>query len=164
MATHASVLAVVLFALAAATSSEPVRAQTRTCSASDFQSCSSCLQLEPAIDLKQPNAGEYYRGAEWNGLFAAYVLNCPLVAARLLRAGANPSSGGTSGSMIFTVSSKWPHNNKKTNEAWAALLFAAGASINQRLNWREGKSTADLLAIEQSFSPDYFELFALFQR
>ncbi len=138
-------------------------AQGGSCSTSDFQSCKSCEQLEAAVDLKQPTAGDYYRGAEWNGLFSAYVLNCPIIAARLIRAGANPSSGGSSGSMILTVASKWPHNNKKINDVWAALLLAAGANMDSPLKWRENKSTKDVLAEESWYKPDYFDLFVLFQ-
>lgn len=133
------------------------------CSTSDFQLCKTCAQLEMAVDLKQPTAGDYYRGAEWNGLFAAYHLNCPAIAAKLIKAGANPSSGGTMGSMIVTVANKWPHNNKKINEAWAALLLTAGARMDTPLQWRDGKSTKAVLVEETWYKPDYFDLFILFQ-
>lgn len=139
-------------------------AQSRACSPSDFQSCKSCAQLEAAIDLKNPNAGDYYRGAEWNGLYAAYVLNCQVIAAKLIKVGANPSSGGTSGSMIMTVAGKWPHNNKKINKAWASLLLASGADIDSPLNWRDRKSTREVLAEESWYKPEYNDLFSLFQR
>jgi hypothetical protein len=136
----------------------------RYCSTSDFQACKSCRELEESVDLKQPSTGDYYRGAEWNGLFSAYVLNCPVIAAKLIRAGASPSSGGSSGSMILTVASKWPHNNKKVNDSWAALLFAAGANMEAPLKWREGRSTKAILAEESWYKPDYFDLFMLFQQ
>jgi len=145
-------------------SSQGAWAQGGSCSTSDFQSCKNCAQLQAAVDLKQPTAGDYFRGAEWNGLFSAYVLNCPVIAAKLLKAGASPSSGGSSGSMILTVASKWPHNNKKINDAWAALLLTAGASIESPLKFREGKSTKAVLAEEPWYKPDYFDLFVLFQQ
>ena len=69
-------------------------AQERTCSSSDFQSCKNCAQLGSAVDLKHPTAGDYLRGAEWNGLYSAYVLNCPVIGAKLIKAGANPSAAG----------------------------------------------------------------------
>src|SRR3982074_428139 len=84
-------------------SASPAWAQAKFCSSSDFQACKSCKQLEAAVDLKQPNAGDYYSGEEWNGLYAAYFLNCPIIAAKLIKVGANPSSGGDFGSMIMTV-------------------------------------------------------------
>lgn len=139
-------------------------AETRICSTSNFQACKNCGQLEAAVDYRQPSAGDYYRGAEWNGLFAAYVLNCPVIAAKLIKAGANPSSGGSSGSMILTVASKWPHNNKKINDAWAALLYTAGANMNTKLAWRDGKNTKEILSEENWYKPDYFDLFVLFQK
>ncbi len=139
-------------------------AESGSCSALDFQACKSCGQLEAAVDYKQPSAGDYYRGAEWNGIFAAYVLNCPVIAAKLIKAGANPSSGGSSGSMILTVASKWPHDNKKINEAWAALLFTAGANMGTKLAWRDGRNTKEVLTEESWYKPDYFDLFVLFQK
>ncbi len=139
-------------------------AQGGSCSSSDFQSCKNCVQLESAVDLTQPTTGDYFRGAAWNGLFSAYVLNCPVIAAKLIKAGANPSSGGLSGSMILTVANKWPHENKKINDAWAALLLVAGASTDSRLKWRDNKSTKDILAEESWHKPDYFDLFVLFQK
>ena len=135
-----------------------------SCSISDFQSCKTCAQLEAAVDLKQPTAGDYYRGAEWNGLFSAYRLNCPIIAAKLIKAGASPSSGGSSGSMILTVASKWPHDDKKINDAWAALLLSAGANMNAPLKWREGRSTKEVLAEESWYKPDYFDLYILFDQ
>lgn len=138
-------------------------AQNRFCSASDFQSCKSCTQLDSAIDLKNPDAGDYYRGAEWNGLYTAYILNCQKVATKLLKAGANPSSGGSSGSMILTVADKWPHKNKKINEAWASLLLASGANVNMPLNWRDGQNTKQLLKEETWYNPSYPDLLSLFE-
>lgn len=136
----------------------------RRCSAEDFQACRSCPQLSAAIDLKSPMVGDYYRGAEWNGLFAAYVLNCPMVGARLIRAGADPAIGGANGSMILTVASKWPHNNRQINEAWAAMLLAAGASMATPLPSQSGKSTSQMLLDEAWAKPDYVDLLTAFQR
>src|SRR5260221_604652 len=157
-AYHSALLLTLLFCISIAC------AQGAYCSKTDFQSCKSCIQLEAAIDLKNPDAGDYFRGAEWNGLFSAYFLNCPIVAAKLISAGANPSSGGSSGSMILTVASKWPHNNKKINAAWAALLLVGGANMNSPLNWQGKQSTKALLAGELSYKRDYFDLFILFQK
>jgi len=146
------------------TNASPTWAQARICTSSDFQACKSCAQLEAAVDLKQPNAGDYYRGAEWNGLYTAYVLNCPIIAAKLIKAGANPSSGGLFGSMIMTVADKWPHNNKRVNDAWAALLFVSGVGLNTPLNEGEKKSTKEILVEESSYKPAYPDLLNLFQR
>jgi hypothetical protein len=137
---------------------------TRQCSVEDFQACRSCPQLEAAIDLTQPSAGDYYRGAHWNGLYAAYVLNCPMIGAKLIHAGADPAIGGTNGSMILTVSSKWPHNSRKINEAWAAMLLASGANMGTALPSQNGQNTSQLLPEATWFKPDYFDLLAAFQR
>lgn len=133
------------------------------CSSGDFQKCKTCSQLETAIDWKKPKTGDYYRGVEWNYLFTAYYLNCPVIGAKLIKAGANPSSGGSSGSMIMTVAGKWPHNNKKVNDAWAAILLAGGANMKTRLEFRDG-NTRSVLKEDSWYKPDYQDLFALFDK
>lgn len=142
----------------------PIDAQERSCSSSDFQSCKSCTELESAIDLKRPYLGDYYRGALWNGLFTAYVLNCPVIGAKLIAAGVNPASGGSWGSMVMTVSSKWPHDDKKINEAWAALLLASKVSIYSRIREMKNKNTKIILQEQSWYEPDYFDIFMLFQK
>lgn len=146
------------------TSAALAEGTARRCSAEDFQACRSCAQLNAAVDLKSPMAGNYYRGAEWNGLFAAYVLNCPMVGALLIRAGADPAIGGTNGSMILTVAGKWPHNNRQINEAWAAMLLAAGASMVTPLPSQSGKSTSQMLLDDSWAKPDYSDLLTAFRR
>ena len=121
-----------------------------------------CSELEAAVDYEVPSAGDYYRGADWNGLYASYVANCPLIAAKLIKAGADPSSGGLMGSMIMSVSAKWPHDDESINQTWAALLLAAGASIDIPLNRMDG-TTKDLLARESWYEPDYPQFLALFR-
>ncbi|MGQ8453212.1 hypothetical protein ACUTFJ_26990 [Klebsiella pneumoniae] len=69
------------------------------CNKDNFNACKTCEQLSKAIDLKEPNRGDYYKGALWNGLYASYVINCPVVAEKLLSNGAIPSYGGYMGSM-----------------------------------------------------------------
>ena len=66
--------------------------------------------------------------------------------------------------MILTVASKWPHDDKKINDAWAALLLSAGANMNAPLKWREGRSTKEVLAEESWYKPDYFDLYILFDQ
>ena len=135
-----------------------------SCSTSNFQSCKTCAQLEAAVDLKQPTLEDYYRGAEWNGLFSAYFLNCPIIALKLIKAGASHSSGGSSGSMILTVASKWPHDDKKINDTWAALLLAAGANMDVPLKWHEGRSIREIMVEESWYKPGYFDIYILFDQ
>ena len=97
--------------------------ETGKCDLKDLQRCNSCGALERAVNLKQPDIGEYYRGAYWNGLYAAYRLNCQKVAIKLLDNNANPNLGGSSGSMLVSISGAWPHNNKEINKQWMDMLF-----------------------------------------
>lgn len=136
----------------------------QACSTSDFQSCKTCGQLEAAVDLKKPESGDYYRGAQWNGLFSAYVLNCPIIGAKLIKAGANPVSGGTNGSMIMTVANKWPHNNKKINDNWAAILLVGNASMDKFIKERDHMSTRKIVKEDSSYKPDYFDIYTLFEK
>ncbi len=138
-------------------------AADRVCSTADFQACKTCSQLEAAVDYQNPSAGDYYRGADWNGLYAAYVANCPLIATKLIRAGADPSSGGLMGSMIMSVADKWPHDDVSINETWAALLLLAGASVDAPLDRMDG-TTKEVLARESWYVPDYPNLLVLFQK
>lgn len=138
-------------------------AQENRCSSDNFQGCSSCQALEAAVDYKDPNKGDYYRGALWNGLFAAYRLNCPLVGYRLIDSGATVVNGGLYGSMILTVSSKWPHEDKKINESWAAMLLLKGAKLGSYYNAPKYMNSKDAVA-EYSFEPDYFDIYALFDK
>lgn len=155
-ATFCTALTIPLFALSLC-----AEAQDRSCAASDFQACKTCDQLESAVDLEQPNLGDYYRGAQWNGLFAAYRPNCPIIGVALIAAGTNPASGGLFGSMIISVSGNWPHDDKKVNEAWAAMLLLTGAVTDTRIGERQNKTTSDLLS-ESGITlenPDIYELF-----
>ena len=151
-------LTVLLFAL-----SPCAEAQDSSCAPSDFQACKTCDELESAVDLKRPNLGDYYRGAQWNGLFAAYKLNCPIVGVALIAAGANPASGGLFGSMIISVSGNWPHDDKKVNEAWAAMLLLAGVVTDTRISERQNNSTKDLL-LESGITLEYPDIYELFDR
>lgn len=137
--------------------------QPRQCSISDFQACKSCLELAAAVDYKRPGAGEYYRGMRWNGLFSAYVLNCPVIAAKLLKAGANPVDGGESGSMILSVVGKWPHDNQQINEHWVALIATAGAKLDDKLPFGNIAPTTRAFMKQQAwYEPGYFQLLMLF--
>lgn len=92
------------------------------CDFRDLQRCNSCDELQTIIDPKNPDDGEYYRGAYWNGLYAAYRLNCQAAAKTLLDNKANPNLGGASGSLLYSVASSWPHKDEKINKQWANLL------------------------------------------
>ena len=94
-----------------------------TCSLGDLQRCTSCKALDKTINLKQPDQGEYYRGAYWNGLYAAYVMNCQSVARKLLDNNANPNLGGSFGSFLATVANNWPHKKETINQQWSKLLL-----------------------------------------
>lgn len=100
------------------------------CDKNNFDKCKTCDQLQKAIDIKDPDFGDYYRGALWNGLYAAYVRNCPVVAEKLLSSGATPSLGGYLGSMGGVITQKWPHNDESINLAWADLLIKHGFGIS----------------------------------
>ena len=75
----------------------------------DFRgaNCCSCQDLAKAVERKDPNEGGYLSGAQWNGLYSAYALNCPSIFEGLLKRGADPNTGGIEGSMIYTISSQF---------------------------------------------------------
>ena len=109
------------------------------CDILDLQRCSSCAALAQTIDPQQPDLGEYYRGAYWNGLYAAYKLNCQSVAKTLLDHQANPNLGGTLGSLFFIVAKAWPHNNHAINRQWLELLLHYQIDLDWKNPWT-GKS------------------------
>lgn len=115
------------------------------CSESDFQACRSCESLEKAVNYSEPSLGDYYKGAEWNGLYSAYVLNCQAIGRKLLEAGASPEIGGSYGSMLYSVSSKWPHNDVRINKAWAKMLLEFEPDISKSLPGANSQSTAELM-------------------
>ncbi len=132
----------------------------RVCNVSDLQACKSCAVLETVLVDASPNAGEYYHAAQWNGLYAAYIQNCISVAEKLLNRGADPNLGGSSGSMVISVSKKWPHYNKNVNREWALLLLKYGASASNAV-LAENK-TPDEIQSDYNFIPDYPDVWALF--
>lgn len=135
---------------------------SRLCNVGDLQACRSCDALVKAVAKSHPNDGEYYRGARWNGLYAAYVHDCIAVGKDLLERGANPNWGGASGSMIISVSNKWPHGDKAINQKWASLILKHGAS-GKRLVPEENKTPNELLK-DYKGVPDYPDIWALFHR
>lgn len=130
-----------------------VSATALACSADELQSCKTCPEIAAAVQGKDPNAGDYYRGALWNPLFAAYVRNCQSLGRALLAAGANPSFGGQQSSMILTVSNRWPHNNETVNRQWAAMLAKSGANVDASLPFTE--TTARAIVAGGDVSVDY---------
>ncbi len=138
--------------------------QASECSAQDFQGCKTCDELENAIDYRQPDAGDYYRGAQWNGLFASYVNNCPLIAGRLIHEGANPASGGPQGSMILAVASKWPHDDEEINTVFAAILLASGIDEKTKVDAPQNYSTKKTLKKNSWIEVDYDSILNLFDR
>lgn len=92
------------------------------CDLHDLQRCTSCGGLSKTVDLAEPDQGEYYRGAYWNGLYAAFRLNCPAVGKKLLENHANPNLGGVGGSFLASLLSSWPHNNETINKQWVDIL------------------------------------------
>jgi hypothetical protein len=124
---------VLFFALLLSTAAE--RAYAHPCSLSDLQSCSSCPAVSKVLDLKNPDSGEFYRGAFWNGLFAAYRLNCLELAQDLLKHGANPNLGGVSGSFLATIVQAWPHNSEAINAKWAKLVCGFRVDANWKNPW-----------------------------
>ena len=117
------------------------QANERNCSVTDFQSCKTCDELNDAIDIEQPNYGDYYRGAHWNGLFTAYRHDCRVIGAKLLDYGAFPASGGSGGSMIYTIANKWPHRNIEVNLVWAKMLKQYDAAKSDKLLSQPTKDT-----------------------
>ncbi len=136
-------------------SEEPIE-----CYPGNFQACKSCKALAAVTSKADPNDGEYFHAAQWNGLYAAYVHNCLAVAEDLLRRGADPSTGGALGSMILTVVDKWPHNNKRVNEKWVALLKKYKANPKKKVG-PEDASPIGLMAMFHE-KPDYPDLWAKF--
>ena len=129
---------------------------SRDCSLNDFQACKSCGDLQRAIDLNRPDFGDFYRGALWNGLFSAYVNNCPKIAEQLIENDASPVSGGSGGSMILTIANKWPHNNIEVNLRWAAMLKKNGVNIYTPLIFQGfGYNTVEVM--ENHSSETYYK-------
>lgn len=100
------------------------------CDSNNFDQCKTCEQLDKAVVLSEPDKGDYYRGAFWNGLYASYVLNCQGVAKKLLDSGATPSLGGSNYALPVVVSRKWPHENKSINEEWKNLLLKYNVKLD----------------------------------
>ena len=120
--TGLTIRALFLFLLLGTTACNAGSSSAEKCDLLDLQRCASCTALANTINAKTPDQGEYYRGAYWNGLYAAYKLNCQDVGKTLLDNGANPNLGGTSGSFLASLVSAWPHNNEKINQQWAGLV------------------------------------------
>lgn len=139
----------VVFALACLA----VSSRAMACSTDDLQSCKTCPEIAAAVQGKDPNAGDYYRGAFWNPLFAAYVHNCQPLARTLLAAGANPSFGGQQSSMALTIANRWPHDNEAVNKQWAAMLAKSGASVDVKLPYTD--TTARAIVAGGDASIDY---------
>ncbi|HBT7661924.1 TPA: hypothetical protein MCW73_001441 [Klebsiella pneumoniae] len=122
-------------------------ASSLQCNKDNFNACKTCEQLSKAIDLKEPNRGDYYRGALWNGLYTSYVINCPVVAEKLLSHGAIPSYGGYMGAMGAVLTGKWPHNNESINLSWADLLIKHGLDVNKHTG--DYKSATEVWAVNE---------------
>lgn len=133
---------------------------SRQCSTNDLQACRTCDAITKATEKHDPNDGEYLHAAQWNGLYAAYVHGCMSTAENLLKRGANPNWGGALGSMLISVSNKWPHNDKTINQKWAALLLKYGASKKQIVPI-ENKTPTELLE-EYERMPEYPDIWAIF--
>ncbi|AVK37893.1 hypothetical protein [Morganella morganii] len=129
------------------------------CDKNNFDQCKTCDQLSKAVDLSEPDRGDYYRGALWNGLYASYVRNCPAVAEKLLEHGATPSLGGANAALPVVVSGKWPHDNKKINEDWLALLIKYKVNINHIPNERRSSYEIYLNNKELIEYPDIWQKF-----
>jgi hypothetical protein len=100
------------------------------CNKDNFDQCKTCDELSKAVDIKQPDSGDYFRGALWNGLYASYVRNCPAVAEKLLSGGASASLGGPRGSMGAAIVGKWPHDEESVNMFWAEMLIKHGFGVS----------------------------------
>lgn len=130
-----------------------IGSQASACTTDNLQACKACPEIAAAAKGQDPNAGDYYRGAFWNLLFAAYVHNCQPLGQALLAAGANPSFGGQQSSMVLTVSNRWPHDSETVNKQWAAMLAKAGASVDVKLPYTE--TTAREIVTGGDASVDY---------
>ncbi len=134
----------------------------RGCSVDDLQACKTCSSLAMVVAKTEPDNGEYLHGAQWNGLYTAYVHDCYSVAEDLLKRGANPNWGGSSASMILSVSNKWPHNNKIVNQKWSSLLIKYGASAHKPVPGENKPPQAILRELQTT--PDYPDIWAQFLR
>ena len=154
---------ILLFSLITITTSANA---VRLCSITDFQLCSSCGELSEAIDITQPNAGDTYRGAYWNGLYKAYVLNCPNIGQLLLDNEASPVTGGHEGLLIYAVTNKWPHNDEAINSKWVDLLLRNGAAMDMPIEYDPQRTTTLTLNSRRdkgfSISVDYPHLLKKF--
>jgi hypothetical protein len=149
------IILVSLFFLASR--SESSKNDERKCYSGDLQPCKTCEQVKNAMEGQSPDNGEYIHGAQWNGLFAAYFHDCFELGEGLLKKGANPDWGGTYGSMVISLSNKWPHTKKVINEKWIALLMKYKISAKHKVPL-EDKLPADLLK-EYSDEVDYPDLY-----
>jgi hypothetical protein len=130
------------------------------CSIDYLQGCKSCKQLARITSQSEPDNGDYYRGAQWNGLYTAYVHNCLGVAETLLKRGANPNWGGWQGSMVLSIVDKWPHENQNINQKWAGLFLRYGARAGKKIP--DQNKTPEMMVKEGDFEPDYPELWKKF--
>jgi hypothetical protein len=112
-----------LLALALAIPAFAQEQSVPSCEVDHLEACHSCPELEVALKDELPGEGEYYHGALHNALFEAFFLDCMSVGKQLLERGVDPSVGGLFGSMAFTVSINWPHNNRAVNDRWLDLLL-----------------------------------------
>ena len=131
-------------------------AGSRSCRIDDLQSCRHCVQLNSTLAGKDPNIGEYYRGALWSGLYASYVLNCQSIGRDLLERGANANAGGDYGLFSVTLTQKWPHNRKEINLQWLRLIRTHGLSAK----WTSPFSKQNSIEIVNSgvIVPDYRDI------
>jgi hypothetical protein len=134
----------------------PALIHGQTCILSDLQSCASCPAPAKVLDNSRPDAGEYYRGAYWNGLFAAYRLNCVSLGEELLKHGANPNLGGASGSFPATLVQAWPHHDVGINRKWVDLVLKYRLDMKWRNPWT-GRSAAEIIA-DHEVAIDYPDL------
>lgn len=132
------------------------------CTPDYLQGCQSCEQIARIMSKNEPNSGDYYRGAQWNGLYAAYVHNCFEIAESLLKRGANPNWGGWQGSMILSIVDKWPHDNPRINEKWAELFLKYKANAREKVPDQD--KTPEAMVKDGDFEPDYPELWKKFLR
>lgn len=123
------------------------------CELWDLQRCTSCDELTKTVVLKQPDQGEYYRGAYWNGLYAAYILNCQTVGKKLLDNHANPNLGGSFGSLLVSLANAWPHKNHSINKQWADILIKYSVDVDWK-NPFTGMSARSIVE-QEMISVDY---------
>ncbi len=131
------------------------------CGVAQFQMCFKCSEINSAIVWDHPNYGDFLHGLEWNGLFAAYARNCPTIFEKLLKSGADPNSGGWMGSMVYSLSSKFPHDNEKINHRFAEILVEFGARRSTPTS-DTGKSAEDIKA-DTGGRVDYPEIWNMFE-